>query len=118
MASSFLWSWPGALALTVALITTAGLIGGMTARAKPSEADPTRYTAADFKQDLAASCAVTGCDADALTAVYRAGLPAMTDADLAEAGELADLVAQSSAEAVSGAAEDADGPCGEPAPMA
>lgn len=106
-------AWPGAAAVSataVAVVATIGVVVAMTAGAGAGarQDDPARYTAADMELALSASCAVTGCDATALAAVYRVGLPAMTDEDLAESAALADLVARASASAVAEAADGSD----------
>ena len=90
------------LALAAGLGLTA-LAVGMAAGAKPRDEDPMAYSAEDLEQALRASCRVTGCDPSTLAALYRAGVPAMDDDELAEAAEIARHVAIGSAAAVSAA---------------
>ena len=55
------------------------------------------YDAADLEAALRLPCRVTGCEPEALAAIYRAGLPAMDDDDLADAAGLARDIARTSA---------------------
>ena len=48
------------------------------------------------EEELARACDVTGCDADDLSRLFRAGLPAMDADELADAAALTRLVAEQS----------------------
>ncbi|KIT16525.1 hypothetical protein [Jannaschia aquimarina] len=56
----------------------------------------TSFNVPDLAAALADACAVTGCDASDLVDMFRAGLPAMTDDELAEAEALTQAIAAQS----------------------
>ena len=60
------------------------------------DVEPVAFTGLDLQVALDRSCRVTGCDARDLATVFRAGLPHMSDTELASAETLTQAVAAQS----------------------
>lgn len=87
------------MAMTVLLALAVAQQGeryGTLDREELQDVEPVAFTGLDLQVALDKSCRVTGCDAKDLSTIFRAGLPHMSDAELASAEALTQAVAAQS----------------------